>query len=99
MENDNIDAICVVTWPYMHRNLVSVTVPGHVDILAERANGAQENLRFSAVTGLSPAPNWGRRVRCRFRWELGCVSCWSAYKKADQTPKCDKALPVGGIVT
>ena len=33
---------------------VQVTIPDHVDILAELANGAQANMRFSAVTGLSP---------------------------------------------
>ena len=32
-----------------------VTVPDHVDILCEMACGAQAHLRFSAVTGLSPA--------------------------------------------
>jgi len=31
----------------------SVDVPDHVDIIAELANGAQANMRFSAVTGLS----------------------------------------------
>ena len=32
----------------------SISIPDHVDILAELANGAQANMRFSAVTGLSP---------------------------------------------
>ncbi len=32
-----------------------VTVPDHVDILCEMACGARAHLRFSAVTGLSPA--------------------------------------------
>ncbi|MCH8298785.1 MAG: Gfo/Idh/MocA family oxidoreductase [Chloroflexi bacterium] len=31
----------------------SISIPDHVDILAELANGAQANMRFSAVTGLS----------------------------------------------
>jgi predicted dehydrogenase len=35
-------------------NWQAVTVPDHVDILCELANGAQGHLRFSAVTGLSP---------------------------------------------
>ena len=34
--------------------VVPVTIPDHVDILADLANGAQANLRFSAVTGLAP---------------------------------------------
>ena len=34
--------------------LVPVTIPDHVDILADLANGAQANLRFSAVTGFGP---------------------------------------------
>ena len=33
---------------------VPVTIPDHVDILADLASGATANLRFSAVTGLSP---------------------------------------------
>ena len=33
---------------------VPVTIPDHVDVLAELANGAQANLRFCAVTGLAP---------------------------------------------
>ena len=32
---------------------VAVTIPDHVGILAELANGAQANMNFSAVTGLS----------------------------------------------
>jgi predicted dehydrogenase len=35
-------------------NLVSVTIPDHVDILADLANGAQANMRFSDVTGFAP---------------------------------------------
>jgi predicted dehydrogenase len=35
-------------------NLQAVTVPDHVDILCQLANGAQAHLRFSAVTGLAP---------------------------------------------
>ena len=31
-----------------------VTIPDHVDILADLANGAQANLRFSAITGFAP---------------------------------------------
>ena len=31
-----------------------VTIPDHVDILADLASGAQANLRFSAVTGFGP---------------------------------------------
>ena len=34
-------------------NWQAVTIPDHVDILCELANGAQAHLRFSAVTGLS----------------------------------------------
>ena len=33
---------------------VGITVPDHVDILCQMANGAQAHLRCSAVTGLSP---------------------------------------------
>ncbi len=33
---------------------VNVTIPDHVDVICQLANGAQANLRFSAVTGLSP---------------------------------------------
>ena len=32
----------------------AVTIPDHVDILCQLANGAQAHLRFSAVSGLSP---------------------------------------------
>ncbi len=35
-------------------DMVPVTVPDHVGIIAELANGAQANMSFSAVTGLSP---------------------------------------------
>ena len=35
-------------------NPQAVTIPDHVDILCELANGAQAHLRISAVTGLSP---------------------------------------------
>lgn len=35
-------------------NRVSVTIPDHVDVLCELANGAQAHIRVSAVTGLSP---------------------------------------------
>ena len=34
-------------------NVNSVSIPDHVDIIAELANGAQANMHFSAVTGLS----------------------------------------------
>ena len=34
-------------------NTVPVTIPDHVDIMCELANGAQAHLRFSATTGLS----------------------------------------------
>ena len=33
-----------------------VKVPDHVDILATLGSGAVAHLRFSAITGLSPAP-------------------------------------------
>ncbi|GIT44657.1 MAG: hypothetical protein Ct9H300mP11_25930 [Chloroflexota bacterium] len=33
-------------------DLVDITIPDHVNILAELANGAQANMQFSAVTGL-----------------------------------------------
>ena len=33
---------------------VGITVPDHVDVICQLANGAQAHLRFSAVTGLSP---------------------------------------------
>jgi predicted dehydrogenase len=33
---------------------IPVSIPDHVDILADLASGAQANLRFSAVTGFSP---------------------------------------------
>ena len=33
--------------------LASVTIPDHVDVLCELANGAQAHMRFSAATGLS----------------------------------------------
>ena len=35
-------------------NRVGVTIPDHVDILCQLANGAQAHIRISAVTGLSP---------------------------------------------
>ena len=35
-------------------NLQAVTIPDHVDILMEFANGAQGHMRVSAVTGLAP---------------------------------------------
>ena len=35
-------------------NWQAVTIPDHVDILCELANGARAHLRFSTVTGLSP---------------------------------------------
>ncbi len=35
-------------------NLHAVTIPDHVDILCELANGAQAHLRVSSVTGLAP---------------------------------------------
>ncbi len=35
-------------------NLQSVTIPDHVDILMQFANGAQGHMRVSAVTGLAP---------------------------------------------
>ena len=34
-------------------NAVSISIPDHVNILAELANGAHANMQFSAVTGLS----------------------------------------------
>ena len=34
-------------------DLVDISIPDHVNILAELANGAQANMQFSAVTGLS----------------------------------------------
>ncbi len=34
--------------------MTAVTVPDHVDILCQLANGAQAHMRFSAATGLSP---------------------------------------------
>ena len=34
-------------------NQVSVSIPDHVDILCELANGAQAHMRFSTATGLS----------------------------------------------
>ena len=45
-------------------NRVPVSIPDHVDILAGLANGAQANLRFSAVTGLRPGE---RRLDLRRR--------------------------------
>jgi predicted dehydrogenase len=36
-----------------HGDLTSVTIPDHVDILYELANGAQVHMRMSATTGLS----------------------------------------------
>ena len=33
---------------------VGVTIPDHVDVLCELANGAQAHIRVSATTGLSP---------------------------------------------
>ncbi len=35
-------------------NRVGVTIPDHVDVLCELANGAQAHIRVSATTGLSP---------------------------------------------
>jgi len=35
-------------------NWQAVTIPDHVDILCELANGAQAHMRISSVTGLSP---------------------------------------------
>ncbi|MBC8280536.1 MAG: hypothetical protein H8E48_07110 [Chloroflexi bacterium] len=34
-------------------DLVDISIPDHVNIIAELANGAQANMQFSAVTGLS----------------------------------------------
>ena len=34
-------------------DMVGVTIPDHVDILCQLANGAQAHMRFSAATGLS----------------------------------------------
>ena len=34
--------------------MAPVTIPDHVDILADLASGAQANMRFSAVTGFGP---------------------------------------------
>jgi predicted dehydrogenase len=36
--------------------LKTISVPDHVDILAEMACGAQARFQFSAVTGLAPGP-------------------------------------------
>ena len=33
---------------------IAVTIPDHVDVLCQLANGAQAHMRFSAATGLSP---------------------------------------------
>ncbi len=35
-------------------SLVPVTIPDHVDILADLSSGAQANMRFSAITGFGP---------------------------------------------
>ncbi len=35
-------------------NRVAVTIPDHVDVLCQLANGAQAHMRFSTATGLSP---------------------------------------------
>ena len=35
-------------------NRVGVTIPDHVDVLCQLANGAQAHMRFSSVAGLSP---------------------------------------------
>ncbi|ETW92992.1 MAG: hypothetical protein ETSY1_41205 [Candidatus Entotheonella factor] len=49
-------AMAKVHVPYRrnaHGDLTSVTIPDHVDILYELANGAQVHMRMSATTGLS----------------------------------------------
>jgi predicted dehydrogenase len=49
-------AMAKVHVPYRrnaHGELTSVTIPDHVDILYELANGAQVHMRMSATTGLS----------------------------------------------
>ena len=49
-------AMTKVNVPFRHDdsgNQVSVSIPDHVDILCELANGAQAHMRFSTATGLS----------------------------------------------
>ncbi len=52
-----VTAMTRVNVPYRQDeegNRVGVTIPDHVDVLCQLANGAQAHLRVSAVTGLSP---------------------------------------------
>ncbi len=53
---NRVMAMSKVHVPYrrnQHGDLTSVTIPDHVDILYELANGAQVHMRMSATTGLS----------------------------------------------
>ena len=53
---NRVVAMSKVHVPYrrnQHGDLTSVTIPDHVDILYELANGAQAHMRMSATTGLS----------------------------------------------
>ena len=53
---NRVVAMSKVHVPYrrnQHGDLSSVTIPDHVDILYELANGAQVHMRMSATTGLS----------------------------------------------
>ncbi len=53
---NRIMAMSKVHVPYRHNangSLTSVSIPDHVDILYELANGAQVHMRMSATTGLS----------------------------------------------
>ena len=53
---NRVVAMSKVHVPYrrnQHGDLTSVTIPDHVDILYELANGAQVHMRMSATTGLS----------------------------------------------
>ncbi len=55
-EATRVMALTKVTVPQRrdeNGTLCTVTVPDHVDILCQLANGAQAHMRFSAVTGLS----------------------------------------------
>ncbi len=66
MEDDSIDAICVGTWPYMHRNLVLASLEAGKHVLTEarmsmNAQEAHEMLDASRqfpdlVTQIVPAP-------------------------------------------
>ena len=53
---NRVMAMSKIHVPYrrnQHGDLTSVTIPDHVDILYELANGAQVHMRMSATTGLS----------------------------------------------